>query len=90
MFKNSSSPHEIEIFPWPACSPDISPIDNVWSTLPQRLSRDTPHAATPDQLWQYVEAAWTAVAQGYIQSFFVSMLSHVAAVIAKDGGYTYY
>ncbi|GFW15391.1 hypothetical protein TNCV_3740951 [Trichonephila clavipes] len=24
-------------------------------------TRDTPPAATPDQLWQYVEAAWTVV-----------------------------
>ncbi|GFW06510.1 hypothetical protein TNCV_2188431 [Trichonephila clavipes] len=36
--------------------------------LAQRLFQDTPPAATPDQLWQYVEAAWIAVPQGYIQS----------------------
>ncbi|GFW56375.1 transposable element Tcb1 transposase [Trichonephila clavipes] len=50
---------EIELLP---CSPDLSPIRNVWSMLAKRLARGTPPAATPDQLWQYVEAAWTAVA----------------------------
>ncbi|GFW85737.1 hypothetical protein TNCV_853861 [Trichonephila clavipes] len=36
--------------------------------LAQRLARNTPPATTPEQLWQYVEAAWSAVAQGHIQS----------------------
>ncbi|GFX38095.1 hypothetical protein TNCV_3836941 [Trichonephila clavipes] len=48
---------EIELLPWPACSPNILPIENVWSMLAQLLARDTPPSATPDQLWQYMEAA---------------------------------
>ncbi|GFV25722.1 transposable element Tcb2 transposase [Trichonephila clavipes] len=42
--------HQIELLPWPACSPDLSPIEHVWSKLTQRLARDTPPASTPDQL----------------------------------------
>ncbi|GFV39798.1 uncharacterized protein TNCV_1043811 [Trichonephila clavipes] len=51
---------------------------------------DTPPAATPNQLWQYVEAAWATVPQGYIQSLFASMLRRVAEVITYNGGYTNY
>lgn len=65
--------HQIELRHWPACSPDLSPIENVWSMLAQRFARDAPPAATPNQLWQYVEAACTAVPQGYIQSLFDSI-----------------
>ncbi|GFX89005.1 hypothetical protein TNCV_2853051 [Trichonephila clavipes] len=43
------------------CSPDLLPIENVWTMFAQRLVRDTPLAATPDQLRQHVEATWTAV-----------------------------
>ncbi|GFV44462.1 transposable element Tcb1 transposase [Trichonephila clavipes] len=43
--------HQIELLPSPACSPDLSPMENVWSVLAQLLTRDTPLAATPDQLW---------------------------------------
>ncbi|GFW59289.1 transposable element Tcb1 transposase [Trichonephila clavipes] len=58
--------HQIEFFPWSARSPDLSPIENMWSMVAQRLIQITPPAATPDQLWQRVEAAWSAVPKEYI------------------------
>ncbi|GFW22731.1 transposable element Tc3 transposase [Trichonephila clavipes] len=59
---------QIELLPWPARSPDLSPIENMWSMVAQRLTQITPPAATPDQLWQRVEAAWSVVPQEHIQS----------------------
>ncbi|GFU77542.1 transposable element Tcb1 transposase [Trichonephila clavipes] len=50
----------------------------MWSLVAQRLTQITPPAATPDQLWQRVEAAWSAVPQEYIQSLFESMPRNVA------------
>ncbi|GFU11985.1 hypothetical protein TNCV_3265771 [Trichonephila clavipes] len=44
----------------------------MWSMVAQRLTHITP-LATPDQLWQRVEAAWSAVPQEHIQSLFESM-----------------
>ncbi|GFV26389.1 transposable element Tcb1 transposase [Trichonephila clavipes] len=41
---------QIEMLPWPARSPDLSPIENMWSIVAQRLTQITPPAATPDQL----------------------------------------
>ncbi|GFX27107.1 transposable element Tcb1 transposase [Trichonephila clavipes] len=60
--------HQVELLPWPARSPDPSPIENMWSMVAQRLTQITPPAATPDQLWQRVETAWSAVSQEHIQS----------------------
>ncbi|GFV74099.1 transposable element Tcb1 transposase [Trichonephila clavipes] len=82
--------HQIELLPWPARSPDLSPIENMWSMVAQRLTQITLPAATPDQLWQRVEAAWSAVPQERIRSLFESMLKHVAAVISNNGGYSGY
>ncbi|GFX24078.1 hypothetical protein TNCV_2435711 [Trichonephila clavipes] len=42
--------HQIELLPWPARSPDLSPIENMWSMVAQRLTQITPPAAPPDQL----------------------------------------
>ncbi|GFV79433.1 hypothetical protein TNCV_1904051 [Trichonephila clavipes] len=50
------------------------------SMVSQRLTQITPPAATPDQLWQRVEAAWSAVSQERIQSLFKSMPRRVAAI----------
>ncbi|GFV73440.1 transposable element Tcb1 transposase [Trichonephila clavipes] len=82
--------HQIELLPWPARSPDLSPIENMWFMVAQRLTQITPPAATPDQLWQRVEAAWSAVPQEYIQSLFKSMPRRVAAGISNNGGYSGY
>ncbi|GFU44888.1 HTH_Tnp_Tc3_2 domain-containing protein [Trichonephila clavipes] len=57
------------------------------SMVVQRLTQITPPAATPDQLLQRVEAAWSAVPQEQRLSLFESMPRHVAAVISKNSGY---
>ncbi|GFU77743.1 transposable element Tcb1 transposase [Trichonephila clavipes] len=49
--------HQMELLPWPARSPDLSPLENMCSILAHRLTQITPPAAAPDQLWQRVEAA---------------------------------
>ncbi|GFV18054.1 transposable element Tcb1 transposase [Trichonephila clavipes] len=59
--------HQIELLPWPARSPDLSPIENMWSMVVQLLTQITPQAATPDHLWQRVEASWSAVPQEHVQ-----------------------
>ncbi|GFT89696.1 transposable element Tcb1 transposase [Trichonephila clavipes] len=83
--------HQIEFLPWPARSPDLSPIENMWSIVAQRLTQIIhPPAATPDQLWQRVEAAWSAVPQEHIQSLYESMPRRVAAVTSNNCGYSGY
>ncbi|GFV73868.1 transposable element Tcb1 transposase [Trichonephila clavipes] len=80
--------HQIELFPWPARSLDLSPIENMWPMVAQRLTQITLLASIRDQLWQRVEAAWSALA--HIQSLFELMPRRVAAVISNNGGYTGY
>ncbi|GFT09463.1 transposable element Tcb1 transposase [Trichonephila clavipes] len=81
---------QIELLPLPAHSPDLSPIENMWSMVAQRLNQITPPAATLDQIWQHVKAAWSAVPKEHIQSLFESMPRRVAAVISNNGGYSGY
>ncbi|GFU82303.1 transposable element Tcb1 transposase [Trichonephila clavipes] len=49
-----------------------------------------PPAAIPDQLWQRVEGAWSAVPQEHVQSLFESMPRRVAAGISSSGDYSGY
>ncbi|GFX39917.1 hypothetical protein TNCV_2646801 [Trichonephila clavipes] len=55
----------------------------MYSMVPQRLTQITPPTATPDQLWQRVEASWSAVPQEHIKSLFESMPRRVAAKIPE-------
>ncbi|GFV43353.1 transposable element Tcb1 transposase [Trichonephila clavipes] len=63
---------------------------NMWSMVAQRLTQIIPPAATPDQLWQRVEAAWSAVPPEHIQSLFELMPRRVTAVISNNGGHSGY
>ncbi|GFX34348.1 transposable element Tcb1 transposase [Trichonephila clavipes] len=74
----------------PTRSPDLSPIENMWSMVAQRLTQITPPAPAPDQLWRRVEAAWSAVPQEHIQSLFKSIRKRVAVVISNNDGYSEY
>ncbi|GFY21233.1 transposable element Tcb1 transposase [Trichonephila clavipes] len=40
--------HLIELLPWPALSPDLPPIEELWSLVAQRVTQITPPAAIPD------------------------------------------
>ncbi|GFW29240.1 transposable element Tcb1 transposase [Trichonephila clavipes] len=78
--------HQIEWLLWLTHFSDLSPIENVWSMVDLQLTQITPPSATPDQLWQRVEAAWSIVPQEHFQTLFESMPRRVAAVITNNGG----
>ncbi|UYV66259.1 hypothetical protein LAZ67_4001042 [Cordylochernes scorpioides] len=59
IFKRFFVNHQIELLPCPARSPDLSPIENMWSMVAQRLTQNSSPAATSDQLFQRVEDAWS-------------------------------
>ncbi|GFU99480.1 transposable element Tcb1 transposase [Trichonephila clavipes] len=52
---------QIELLPFPPRSSDLSPIENMWSIVAQRLTQFIPPAATLDHFWQREEAAWSAL-----------------------------
>ncbi|GFV29042.1 transposable element Tcb1 transposase [Trichonephila clavipes] len=80
--------HLIALLPWLACTLDLSPIENMWPMVSQRLTQITHPAATPDQLCQCVEASWSG--QEHIQSLFESMPKRVVALSSNNGGYSVY
>ncbi|GFU45496.1 transposable element Tcb1 transposase [Trichonephila clavipes] len=84
--------HQIELLPWPARSPVLSPIENMlFKVFCSMIVPDYfPSCPTPDQLWQRGDAAWSAVLQEHIQSLFELMPRRVSAVISNNGVYSGY
>ena len=60
----------MQFFPWPAYSPDMSPIEQVWYLVGRRLARDPFLAASKDELWLRILAVWNSLPQANIQKLF--------------------
>ncbi|KFM57173.1 Transposable element Tcb1 transposase, partial [Stegodyphus mimosarum] len=88
--KSFFAAQQVQLLPWPACSPDMSPIEHVWDVIGRRLARDPCPVASADELWVRVQTIWNALPQSDIQTLFDSMPRRVAALIAARGGHTKY
>ena len=80
----------VSLLPWPACSPEMSPIEYVWDMVRRRLIRQGPPAPTLDALWTRIQTAWRDIPQEYIQDLFDSMPWRIETLIAAHGGFTPY
>ena len=80
----------VSLFPWPARSPDISPIEHVWYMVGRRLICQGPPASTLDALWTRIQTAWRYIPQEDIQGLFDSMPRRLETLIAAHGVFTPY
>ncbi|GFU83949.1 transposable element Tcb1 transposase [Trichonephila clavipes] len=75
-----------DVLPWPARSPDLSPIEHVCDALGRQLqpSRDT------GELTAQMQRLWQDLPQGVISDLIESMPRRISACIAARGGFTTY
>ncbi|GFW76717.1 transposable element Tcb1 transposase [Trichonephila clavipes] len=76
----------VQLLLWPARLPDLSPIENAWSMVAERLSHHHTPVTTVDELLYRVETAWSSVPIRFIQYLFESMARRISAVIIARGG----
>lgn len=79
----------IDILPWPAASPDLSPIEHVWAAIGRVVHR-APQPHTVEELRAAVDSAWQAISQETINSLIDSMPRRLEACIAARGGHIAY
>ncbi|UYV74872.1 hypothetical protein LAZ67_12001574 [Cordylochernes scorpioides] len=63
--------------PWPARSPDLSPIENIWDVMRRRLQP----SRNVDYLARRLETIWQEIPQHTIRNLYQSMTRRVAAYI---------
>ena len=82
--------NNIPVMPWPARSPDLSPIENAWDLLGRRVAaRVTPQSTVAD-LEQFLIQEWNAIPDNYIRTLMNSMRRRIESCIAVNGGSTKY
>jgi hypothetical protein len=80
----------VDMLPWPARSPDLSPIEHIWDIIGRQLQRHPQPALTVPVLIDQVQQAWNSIPQTDIQHLYDSMHARLYACIQNSGGYTGY
>ena len=82
--------NKIEVLDWPPQSPDLNPIEHLWSHFKHKLSdRDSSPKGMYD-LWSLMEEEWNLIDADFCAKLVESMPKRIAEVIKAKGGYISY
>jgi len=76
------------IDPWPAHSPDLNIIENVWGMLKERLGYLDIRSI--DELWRSAQSVWNQIGLQEVRNCVESMPRRLRAVVEAQGGHTKY
>jgi transposase len=74
---------KIRVVDWPSNSPDLNPIENLWSTLKSRIQQRSPENMT--QVVQYAKEEWEKLPASMLKTLSDSMVSRLK-IVRKNGG----
>lgn len=78
----------VQVLDWPAQSPDMNPIENLWEILFQKVKGSNPKNF--NELWEALQTHWNSIPQATIDRLIESMPSRMHAVIKAHGWNTKY
>lgn len=70
---------------WPSRSPDLSPIENVWSILKKDVRQKIQLDTSLDELESLLLAAWNAISQSVIDELICGMTGRVTKLLERHG-----
>ena len=80
---------KFKVLKWPAQSPDLNPIENLWEILNYHRDRSQ-RSRNEQQLWEECKAAWNRISPDTCKKLVSSMPKRINAVIQNKGGPTKY
>ena len=82
------SQNNIQVLPWPSASPDLNPIENVWSFIKFKISKKKIKSIR--QLKREILNIWNGFEITYAQNLVNSMKNRISSCISSDGDYICY
>lgn len=82
--------HHIVHMPWPAMSPDLSPIEHVWDMIGRRVRRRQRQPTTLQELAAALQEEWDRLPQIVIGRLIRSMPRRIAECLRIGGAITHY
>ena len=73
----------IPSIPWPAKSPDLNLIENIWALMKNSVEKRNP--SSKNQLKECIQTAWNEIPLETITNLYASMRSRLERVIAVQG-----
>ncbi|CAF4751963.1 unnamed protein product [Rotaria sp. Silwood2] len=80
--------HHVKTLPWPSLSPDMNPVENLWSLLKIKVAEQRP--TTVKELIRAIEKEWNDLPQELASNLIDSMKRRVDSLIEANGDYTIY
>lgn len=81
---------DVDVLPWPAYSPDLSPIEHLWDVIDRRVRSRDPRPESLPALRLALQEAWDEIPQALIARLVNSMRRRCTAVRDANGGHTRY
>ena len=80
---------EVELMEWPAQSPDLNPLENLWNELERQLRREV-RPRNNEELFVNLQRIWYGLDHQILANLLGSMGRRCQAVIDAGGGFTRY
>jgi transposase len=90
VFQDFLNQNCIRALPWPALSPDLTPIEHLWDKLGRRVRHSQNPPETLQKLRDTLVHEWNKIPQDFIQRLIGSMRRRCESVVAARGGHTRY
>jgi len=81
--------NNVQVLPWPARSPDISPIEHLWDHSGRQVS-DKHDVENVRDLAHALQHEWARIPLRVLRKLICSMRRRCGAVVAAGGGHTTY